>query len=69
MAPAEIHIGSGIYVSPTFLVLILALLCASLTAVLLNRYRLSRFFAYPQIAFVAMVTIYTVLIGTFIIPV
>jgi len=34
---------------------------------LLNRYRLSRHFFYPPLVMLAMMTIYTVLIGTFII--
>ncbi|MEL6767377.1 MAG: hypothetical protein AAFP17_09370 [Pseudomonadota bacterium] len=69
MPPTELHLGFGIYAAPTFIVIVLALLCASATAVLLNRYRLSRYFLRRQIAFFAMVTIFVVLIGTFIIPV
>ena len=41
---------------------------AGLTAVLLNRYRLSRFFAYPPLIFVALSIIYTSLIGALWIP-
>jgi hypothetical protein len=39
------------------------------TARLLNRYRLSRYFFYPPLVFLALIIIYTVLIGTFIIGV
>jgi hypothetical protein len=39
------------------------------TARLLNRYRLSRYFFYPPLVFVALAVIFTVLIGTLIIPV
>jgi len=39
------------------------------TAHLLNRYRLSRFFFYPPLVFLSLMIIYTVLIGTFIIKV
>jgi hypothetical protein len=44
-------------------------LAAALTAMLLNRYRLSRFLYNPPLIFVALAIIYTGLIGTFIIPV
>jgi len=47
----------------------LGVLAAALTARLLNRYRLSRYFFYPPLVFVALAIIYTVLIGTLIIPV
>jgi hypothetical protein len=47
----------------------LGLLAAVVTANLLNRYRLSRFFFYPPLVFLALMIIYTVLIGTFIIKV
>jgi hypothetical protein len=33
---------------------------------LLNRYRLSRYFFYPPLVFVALAVIYTWLIGTFL---
>jgi len=39
------------------------------TSALFNRYRLSRFFYYPPLIFVALAIIYTGLIGTFFIPV
>jgi hypothetical protein len=39
------------------------------TVHLLNRYRLSRFFFYPPLVFLALIVIYTVLIGTFIVGV
>jgi hypothetical protein len=46
---------------------ILATLLAILTARLLNRYRLSRFFFYPPLVFLALTIIYTVAVGTFLI--
>ena len=33
----------------------------------LNRYRLSRFFYKPELVFVALLTIYTILIGTLVV--
>jgi len=39
------------------------------TARLLNRYRLARYFFYPPLVFIAFTIIYTILIGTFVIGV
>lgn len=47
---------------------ILGVVLAWLTVMALNRYRLSRFFAYPPVVFVASAVINTGLIGTFLIP-
>ena len=66
--PKEFTIG-GIYFPPLFIAGILGVLAAALTAMLLNRYRLSRFFFYPPLLFLALAVIYTGLIGTFLIPV
>jgi len=66
--PKEFTIG-GVYFPPLLIAGILGVTAAVLTAILLNRYRLSRYFFYPPLVFVALATIYTVLIGTFIIPV
>jgi len=41
---------------------------AWLTAQLLKRYRLSRFFAYPPLVLLALAVIYTIVPGTFVIP-
>lgn len=57
----------GVFMPPLLLDGILGTIAASLTARLLNRYRLSKFFVYPPLVFVALIVIYTVLIGTFII--
>jgi len=35
---------------------------------LLNRHRLSRFFVLPEFVMMAMIAIYTVIIGTVVIP-
>jgi len=67
-APHEFAI-SGVFMPPLLIVGILATLAAALTARLLNRYRLSRFVAYPPLVFVALIAIYTVIIGTLIIRV
>jgi hypothetical protein len=64
--PHEFAIG-GVYLPPLLIAAILGVLGAILSAHLLNRYRLSRHFFYPPLVMLAMMTVYTVLIGTFII--
>ena len=64
--PHEFAIG-GIYLPPLLIAAILGVLGAIVSARLLNRYRLSRHFFYPPLVMLAMMTVYTVLIGTFII--
>ena len=66
--PSEFAIG-GVYFPPLLIASILGVTAALLTAFLLNRYRLSRFFFYPPLVFLALAVIYTGLIGTFFIPV
>jgi hypothetical protein len=66
--PHEFAIGE-VYMPPLLVASLLGLLAAVVTAHLLNRYRLSRFFFYPPLVFLALMIIYTVLIGTFIIKV
>lgn len=52
---------------PLLVAATLAILATAVTARLLNRYRLSRYFFYPPAVLLSMVVIYTVLIGTFVI--
>jgi hypothetical protein len=66
--PKEFTIG-GIFFPPLLIAGILGVTAAMLTAMLLNRYRLSRYFFYPPLVFLALAIIYTVIIGTFVIPV
>lgn len=66
--PSEVAIG-GVFLPPLLLASILGVVAASLTGMLLNRFRLSRYFYYPPVIFMAMAVIYTGLIGTFFIPV
>ena len=65
--PSEVAIG-GVYFPPLLLAGALGVALAALTAFALNRYRLSRFFWYPPLVFLALSVIYTGLIGTFLIP-
>lgn len=67
LIPSEFAI-SGVYLPPMLIASLLGLVLAWLTAHWLNRFRLSRFFFYPPLVLLALVVIYTVLVGTFIIP-
>ena len=48
---------------------ILGTIAMVLTVYLLNRHRLSRYFLYPELVMLALVSIYTTIIGTFVIPI
>jgi len=67
IVPREFTIA-GVYFPPLLIAAILGVLAAVLTVILLNRYRLSRFFLYPPLVFLALAIIYTSLIGTVLIP-
>lgn len=64
--PHEFAIGD-VLLPPILIATLLGLLTTVVTARLLNRYRLSRYLHNPPLAFIAMVAIYTVLIGTFLV--
>ena len=66
LVPHEFAIG-GVYMPPMLVAAVLGALATLVTARLLNRYRLSRYFFYPPAVLLSMVIIYTVLIGTFVI--
>jgi hypothetical protein len=64
LLPHEIAIG-GIYLPPLLAATMIGLLFTVITARLLNRYRLSRYFFYPPLVFLALVVIYTIVLGHF----
>jgi hypothetical protein len=66
--PYEFAIG-GVFMPPLLVAGLLGTIAAVATARLLNRYRLSKYFFYPPLVFLALAIIYTVLIGTLLIPV
>jgi len=66
--PHEFAIGE-VFMPPLLVASFLGLLAAMVTAHFLDRFRLSRYFFYPPLVFLALIIIYTVLIGTFIIGV
>ena len=61
--PQEFTIGD-VYLPPMLIAAILGLAATVITTRLLNRYRLSRYFANPPLVFISMLVLYTVLIGT-----
>lgn len=65
--PHELSIGE-VFIPPLLVAGVLGVLAASITAKLLNKYRLSRYFFYPPLAMLALVAIYTVLFGWIVIP-
>lgn len=65
--PSEFTVG-GIYLPPILVAACLGVLLAYWTAHLLNRYRLSQYFFYPPLVFVALSVIYTVAVGFLFIP-
>jgi len=68
LIPHEFFMG-GVYFPPLLIAASLGVVLAAFTAIALNRYRLSRFFFYPPLVFVALVVIYTGIIGTLVIPI
>lgn len=68
LIPHEFAIG-GVYMPPLLVASLFGVIAAVVTARLLNRYRLSRYFFYPPLVFLALMVIYTVFFGTFIIRV
>jgi hypothetical protein len=63
LVPHEIALG-GVYMPPLLVAGALGVVAAVVTAKLLNRYRLTRYFYNPPLVFVALMVIYTVVIGT-----
>jgi hypothetical protein len=64
LVPHEIAIG-GVFMPPLLIAGMLGLLASVVTSRLLNRYRLSCYFYYPPLVFVALMVIYAVIIGSF----
>jgi len=67
LIPSEFVIGD-VYLPPLLVAALVGFFAAWLTTQLLNRYRLSRFFAYPPVVLLSLAVIYTVVFGTFLIP-
>lgn len=66
--PSEFYIG-GVYIPPLIIAAIIGTIAALAIGRLLNRYRLSRYFFYPPLVFFALAVIFTVIVGTILIPI
>lgn len=64
--PHEFAIG-GVYMPPLLVAGAFGAIATVVTIYLLNRYKLARYFFYPPLVSLALMIIYTILIGTFII--
>ena len=67
LIPHELHIGE-VFFSPILLDAALGLIAASITAGLLNRFRVSRYFYHPSLVLIALAVIYTGLLSIFLFP-
>ena len=65
--PHEIYVGE-VFFPPMLLDAVLGLGAAWLTARLLNRFRLSRYFYRPPLVLIALAVIYTGLFSIFLLP-
>lgn len=59
---------SGVYLPPMLVSATVAFIITWACAFVLNKYRLSRFFAYPPAVFLSLLVIVTVLIGQLFVP-
>ena len=66
--PHEFAIG-GVYLPPMLIAAIIGIVAALLTTRVFNKLRLPRFFFYPPLVSLALMVIYTIAIGTFVIGV
>ena len=66
--PSEVNI-MGVYWPPLLIVVSLASIAMLLTVRLLNRHRMSRYFFLPEVVMLALICLYTSIIGTFVIPI
>ncbi len=65
--PGEVNL-TGVYFPPLLVNGALAVIMTLLTVILMNRYRLSRFFLFPQLTMAAIAAIYTVLFSLWVFP-
>jgi hypothetical protein len=67
LIPRELYVGE-VFFPPMLLDAALGLVAASITARVLNRFRLSGYFYRPRLVLVALAVIYTGLLSIFVIP-
>ena len=61
--------AGDVYFSPLLLVIVLAFIAAALSGVVLNKLRLSQYFIYPPLSFIAMMVIFVVIIDHYLIKI
>ncbi len=61
--------AGDVYFSPLLIVIVLAFIAAALSGVVLNKLRLSQFFIYPPLSFIAMMVIFVVIIDHYLIKI
>ena len=64
--PHEVAFGV-VYISPTIVVVFLSIVATLITLSVLNKLRLSKFFMFPNLSFLAFLTLYIVAIDHFFI--
>ena len=67
LIPHEVYLGE-VFFPPMLVDAALGLVAASLTARLLNRFRVSRYFYHPPLVLISLAVIYTGLFSIFLIP-
>ena len=67
LIPHELYVGE-VFFPPILLDAALGLVAAVITARLLNRFRVSRYFYHPSLVLIALVVIYTGLLSIFLFP-
>jgi hypothetical protein len=67
LIPHELYVGE-VFFPPMLFDAVLGLAAAWLTARLLNRFRLSRYFYHPPLVLIALAVIYTGLFSIFLLP-
>ena len=67
LIPHELYVGE-VFFPPMLLDAALGLVAATITARLLNRFRVSRYFYHPSLVLMALTVIYTDLFSIFLIP-
>ena len=65
--PSEVE-TAGVYWPPLLFAATLGAIAMVLTVRVLIRFRLTRFLIFPEVVMLALVSIYTVIFGTFVFP-
>ena len=66
--PHELALGD-VYFSPILAVLVVAFFAAAITTILMNKLRLSQYIIYPSLSFLAIMTLFVIVIDHFLIKI